>query len=134
MGDDKRAVDDLCSSKPLFTDKLKMVVFDPVRPVDLISVDDGAKQSPSVPVSLSESRFMVVEWSLVGDGKGERNRVDTHHSDGRGSRNRVNIHCIAQERSKSWGGWICLIDRHRGLRFANVATAKGRLENILALG
>ena len=35
-----------------------MVVFDPVRPVDPISVDDGAKRSPSVPVSLSESRFM----------------------------------------------------------------------------
>ena len=35
-----------------------MVIFDPVRPVDLISVDNGAKRSPLVPVSLSESRFM----------------------------------------------------------------------------
>ena len=51
-------VDDLCQSATFFADELKMVVFDPVRPVDLISVDDGAKRSPSVPVSLSELRFM----------------------------------------------------------------------------
>ena len=72
--------------------------------------------------------------SLVGDGRGRRNRVDIHCSDSRGSRNRVDTHCIAQERSNSWGGWIHLIDRHRGLRFANVTTAEGSLESILTLG
>ena len=51
-------VDDLCQSATFFADELKMVIFDPVRPVDPISVDNGAKQSPSVLVSLSESRFM----------------------------------------------------------------------------
>ena len=106
-----------------------MVVFDPVRPVDLISVDDGAKRSPLVPVSLSE-----YEWSLVGDGRGRRNRVNIHCSDGRGSRNRVDTHRIAQGRSNSQRGWICIIDRCRGLRLANVTTAEGRLESVLALG
>ena len=58
IGDDKWAVDDLCQSETFFADELKTVIFNPVRPVDLISVDNGAKQSPLVPVSLSESRFM----------------------------------------------------------------------------
>ena len=58
MGDDEWVVDDLCWSETFFTDELKMVVFNPVRPVDPISVDNGAKRSPLVLVSLSESRFM----------------------------------------------------------------------------
>ena len=85
-------VDDLCQSATFFADELKMVVFDPVRPVDLISVDDGAKQSPSVPVSLSELRFMNGLLLVMA---GRRNRVDIHHSDSRGSRNRVDTHHIA---------------------------------------
>ena len=51
-------LDDLCQSETFFADELKTVVFDPVRPVDPISVDDGAKQLPLVLVSLSESRFI----------------------------------------------------------------------------
>lgn len=47
----------------LLTEELETVVFDPVRLVDLISVD-GAKQSPSVPISLSELRFIVLKGLL----------------------------------------------------------------------
>ena len=65
MGDDEWGVDDLYVWETFFAEELKTVVFDPVRPLDPISMGESTKWSPSVPVSLSELRLMLLKCLLL---------------------------------------------------------------------